>query len=118
MNFTFGEVLISIRNNLLTLRINGLIVEIDVHFIVGIVCHMRGWDIFSVAFDSGTRCSCTTVDTTGKASSNTYWTWTTSATASYTSTDSTTSIVIILWAEVDRTSYLIVVMTLHVYFWN
>jgi hypothetical protein len=107
VDFALGEILISVGDNLLLLWLHLLTTaKLQIHFIVGIVCHMRGRNILGVSLDSN---SGSPIDATNRWSAAT-------STAPGSSTCTTSSrTTCILRAVSDSTSDLIIVVTLHIF---
>ena len=107
MDFALGKILISVRNYLLLLWLHVLTgAKLQIHFIVGIVCHMRCCHIFCISFYT---------DSSSSIDASYRWT-TTPCAASGSSTCAASSCTpSILRPVPNSASDLIIVVTLHIF---
>jgi hypothetical protein len=105
MNLALCEILVPVGNDLLLLWLHWLAsAKLQIHFIVGIVGHMRRRDILGVSFNAN---SSATIDASN------WWSTTTSTSASSSSGTTSPSATGVLRAVAHSTSDLIIVVTLH-----
>lgn len=114
MNFALRQILISKRKKMIRLWI-GILTKPYVQFIVRVIRHMTCMDIFAFSLDpiEGATATCSTTDASTSSSSPRSTTHAT-AKASSSSTDSTVLLIwLVLGALVHRTTYLIIIASLH-----